>query len=204
MAGKGESKSVATTPAMTPPATLPAINTPTPATEATMEDVATFVQPLAMVPPEGNSGGPEGATLRLADLPGRPARGRDIHRPRSAARSPSPFKIARSKARAHSPYERPSKEAPASSRPIVQQLFKDGAATGSPVPPQTARVAPVPQKSTPEAAQGATSSRTPGTQRRSTAASPSLKKTRSQSSPAKPKDDMTSVGYTIADLTVMV
>ena len=49
MAGKGESKTVATTPAMTPPATLPAINTPTPATEASMEDVATFVQPLAMI-----------------------------------------------------------------------------------------------------------------------------------------------------------
>ena len=52
MAGKGES----TTPAMTPPETLPAINTPTPATEETMEDVATFVQPLAMVPAEGNCG----------------------------------------------------------------------------------------------------------------------------------------------------
>jgi len=49
MAGKGESKTIATTPAMTPPATLPAINTPTPATEASMEDVVTFVQPLAMI-----------------------------------------------------------------------------------------------------------------------------------------------------------
>ena len=49
MAGKGESKTVATKPAMTPPATLPEINTPTPATEASMEDVATFVQPLAMI-----------------------------------------------------------------------------------------------------------------------------------------------------------
>jgi len=67
MAGKGESKTIATTPAMTPPATLPAINTPTPATEASMEDVATFVQPLAMIPAEGNSGGPVGATLRSAD-----------------------------------------------------------------------------------------------------------------------------------------
>ena len=38
MAGKGESKIVAITPAMTPPATLLAINTPTPATEASMED----------------------------------------------------------------------------------------------------------------------------------------------------------------------
>ena len=93
MAGKGEPKTVATTPAMTPPATLPAVNSPIPATEASMEDVATFVQPLAMIPAEGNSGGPVGATLRSADLPGRPTRGRDIHRPRSAARSPSPLKI---------------------------------------------------------------------------------------------------------------
>ena len=67
MAGKGESKTVATTPAMTPPATLPAINTPTPATEASMEDMATFVQPLAMIPAEGNSGGPVGTTLWSAD-----------------------------------------------------------------------------------------------------------------------------------------
>ena len=43
---------------------------PTPVTEASMEDVATFVQPLAMIPTEGNSGGPVGATLRSADLPG--------------------------------------------------------------------------------------------------------------------------------------
>jgi len=78
MAGKGEPKSVATTPAMTPPATLLAINTLTLATEATMEDMATFVQPLAMVPAEGNSGGPVGATLRSADLLGLLTRGRDI------------------------------------------------------------------------------------------------------------------------------
>ena len=119
MAGKGESKTVATTPAMTPPATLPAVNSPIPATKASMEDVATFVQPLAMIPAEGNSGGPVGATLWSADLSGRPTRGSDIHRPCSAARSPSPLKIARSRARAHSPYGRPSKEAPAPSRPIV-------------------------------------------------------------------------------------
>ena len=176
MAGKGESKTVATTPTMTPPVTLPAINTPTPATEASMEDMATFVQPLAMIPAEGNSGGPVGTTLRSANLPSRPTRGRDIQRPGSAARSPSPLKIARSKARAHSPYGRPSREAPSSSRPIVQQLFKDGAATESPVLPQTARVAPVPQKSAPEAAQGATSTRTSDAQRKSAAASPSPKR----------------------------
>ena len=119
MAGEGESKTVATTLAMTPPVTLPAINTPTPATEASMEDVATFVQPLAMIPAEGNSGGPVGTTLQSADLPGRPTRGRDIQCPRSAIRFPSPLKIARSRARAHSPYGRPSKEAPAPSRLIV-------------------------------------------------------------------------------------
>ena len=89
MAGKGEPKTVATTPAMTPPATLPAINTPTPATEAIMEDVATSTQ-------------------------------------------------------------------------------------------------------------------TPDAQRRSVATCPSPKKTTSRSSPAKLKDDMTSVGPTIADLTTMV
>ena len=67
MAGKGEPKTVATTSAMTPPATLVAINTPTPVTKATMGDTATFVQPLAMVPAEGNSGRPVGATLRSVD-----------------------------------------------------------------------------------------------------------------------------------------
>jgi len=42
MAGKGEPKTVATTPVMTPPATLRAVNPPTHAAEATMEDVAAF------------------------------------------------------------------------------------------------------------------------------------------------------------------
>ena len=70
--------------------------------------------------------------------------------------------------------------------------------------PQTARVAPVPQKSAPEVAQGATSTRTSDAQKKSAAASPSPKKARSQSSPAKPKDDMTSEGPTIADLSAMV
>ena len=67
MAGEGESKTVATTRAMTPPATLPVVNSPIPTTEASMEDVATFVQPLAMIPAAGNSGGPVGATLQSAD-----------------------------------------------------------------------------------------------------------------------------------------
>ena len=70
--------------------------------------------------------------------------------------------------------------------------------------PQTAWVAPMPQKSAPEAAQGATSTRALDAQKKSTAASPSPKKARSQSSPAKPKYDMNSEGPTIADLTAMV
>ena len=70
--------------------------------------------------------------------------------------------------------------------------------------PRTARVAPVPQKSAPEAVQGATSTRTSDAQRKSAAARPSPKKARSQSSPAKCKDNMTSEGPTIADLTAMV
>ena len=120
MAGEGNPKTVATTPATTHPANPPAINAPNSPTEAMMEDAATFMQPLAMVPAEGSSGGPVGATLRSAELPGRPTRGRDIQCPRSAARSPSPLKIARSRARAQSPYGRPSKEAPAPSRSVVQ------------------------------------------------------------------------------------
>ena len=70
--------------------------------------------------------------------------------------------------------------------------------------PQTARVAPVPQKSAPEAAQGATATRTSDAQRKNTAASPLPKKSRSQSSPANPKDDVTSEGPTIANLTAMI
>ena len=77
-------------------------------------------------------------------------------------------------------------------------------ATGPPASPQIARAAPVTQKSTSGYAQGATPTWTPDTQKRSTAASPLPKKTRSQSSPAKPKDDMTSDGPTIADLPAMV
>ena len=71
MAGKGDPKTIATTPAVTHPANPLAINAPNFATEAMMEDEATFVQPLAMVPAEGSSGGPVGSTLR-------PTRGRDI------------------------------------------------------------------------------------------------------------------------------
>ena len=120
MAGEGNPKTVATTPATTHPPNPPAINAPNSTTEAMMEDVSTFVQPLAMVSVEGSSGGPVGATLRLAELPGRPTRGHDIQCPRSAACSPSPLKIARSRACAQSPYGRPSKEAPAPSSPVVQ------------------------------------------------------------------------------------
>ena len=145
-----------------------------------------------------------GATLWSTDLPGRPTRGRDIQCPRNAACSPSPLNIARSRALAHSPSGRPSKEVPALSKPIVQQLFKDGVATGSPAPPQIARTASVPQRSAPKSAQGATPTQTPDAQRRSTTASPSPKKTRSQLSPTNPKHDMTLDGPTIADLTAMV
>ena len=62
----------------------------------------------------------------------------------------------------------------------------------------------MPQRSAPESAQGATPTQTPDAQRRRAAASPSPKKTRSKSSPAKPKGDATLEGSTIADLTVMV
>jgi len=50
MAGKGDPKTVATTPATSHPVNPPAINTPNSATEAMMDDKATFVQPLEMVP----------------------------------------------------------------------------------------------------------------------------------------------------------
>ena len=50
MAGKGDPKTVATTPATSHPVNPPAINTPNSATEAMMEDKATFMQPLAMAP----------------------------------------------------------------------------------------------------------------------------------------------------------
>lgn len=89
-------------------------------------------------------------------------------------------------------------------RPIAKKLFKDGAATGSSAPPQIAQTAPIPQRSAPEPVQGATPTQTPDAQRRSVAASPSPKKTKSQSSPAKSKGDATPEGPTIADLTAMV
>ena len=69
---------------------------------------------------------------------------------------------------------------------------------------QTAWVVPMPQKSAPEAIQGATSTWTSDAQRKNAAASPSPKKARTQSSPAKPKDNVTSEGPTIANLTAMV
>ena len=62
----------------------------------------------------------------------------------------------------------------------------------------------MPQKSAPETVQGAISTRTSDAQRKSAAACPSPKKARSQSSSAKPKDDVTSEGPTIANLTMMV
>ena len=67
MAGEGNPKTVATTPAATHPASPLAIDAPNPATEAMLEDEVTFVQPLAMIPVEGSSGGLVGATHRSAD-----------------------------------------------------------------------------------------------------------------------------------------
>ena len=88
--------------------------------------------------------------------------------------------------------------------PIAKQLFKEGAAIGSSAPPQTAQTVHMPQRSASEPVQGAAPTQTPDAQRRSAAASPSPKKTRSQSLPAKPKGDTTSEGSTITDLTAMV
>jgi len=51
---------------------------------------------------------------------------------------------------------------------------------------------------------GATPTQVLDVQKRSATASPLPRKARSQSSPAKPKDDATSEGPTIADLTTMV
>ena len=59
-------------------------------------------------------------------------------------------------------------------------------------------------KERPGVCAGGTSTQTPDAQRRSAAANPSPKKTRSQSSPAKPWGDAASEGPTIADLTAMV
>jgi len=100
MAGEENPKTVATTPAATHPASPAPSEALIPAIEAMLKDEATFVQPLAMIPATGSGGGPVGATHRSADHPGRPTRGRDIHRPGFTARSPSPLKIGKSRARA--------------------------------------------------------------------------------------------------------
>ena len=140
MAGEGTPKPLAIAPTAAH-STIPSpSNMPNPAVNAIMEEEAIFVQPLAMIPASGNNGGLVGATHRSADQPGRPTRGRDIHRPLSAARSPSPLKIAKSRARAQSLYRRPSKETPSPLGPIAKQLFKEGAATGSSAPPKTAQM----------------------------------------------------------------
>ena len=67
MAGEGNPKTVATTPPATHQAIPPAINATIFATKVMLEDEATIMQPLAMVPAEGSSRGPVGATLRSAD-----------------------------------------------------------------------------------------------------------------------------------------
>ena len=95
-------------------------------------------------------------------------------------------------------------EVPSPWKPIPKQLFKEGATTGSSVAPQDALASPMPQKGALVIGQGTTPTQNPDAQRRSAAASPSPKKTRSQSSPAKPKGETAAEGPTIADLTAMV
>ena len=185
MASEGNPKSVATTPAVARPASPPPSNAPIPATDVMVEVEATFVRPLAMIPAIGSSERPVGAAHWSADHPGRPTRGWDTYRPYSAARSPSPLKMGKSWARAQSPYRRPSTEMPSPWKPIAKQLVKEGTATESSVLPQDAPASPMSQKSAPVSGQGATPTQTPDAQKRSAAASPSPKKTRSQSSPTK-------------------
>jgi len=61
MAGEGTPKSSTTTPVATRSTVLPPSNELIPAADAMVEDQATFVQPLAMVPSSRNNGGPVGA-----------------------------------------------------------------------------------------------------------------------------------------------
>jgi len=74
MASEGNLKSVATSPAAARPASPPPFGAPIPAADAMVEDEATFVQPLAMIPATGSSVGPVGATHRPADHPSSPFR----------------------------------------------------------------------------------------------------------------------------------
>ena len=147
MAGEGNPKTIATTPAVTHPASPLPSGAPIPAADAMLEDEATFVQPMAVIPAMGSSGGPVSAAQRSADHPSRPTRGHDTHRPCSAARSLSPLKMGKPSARAQSPYRRPSTDIPSPWKPLAKQLFKEGAATGSSVPPQDAPTSPMQQKS---------------------------------------------------------
>jgi len=161
MAGEGNPKPVAIAPTAASPAIPSPSNAPNPAADTMMEDEAIFVQPLAMVPATGR---PVGATHWSADHPGRPTKGRDTQRPRSAARSPSPIKRGRSGAHAQSPYKRPPKEIPPSWKPIAKQLFNEDVATRSSVPPQEILASPAPQKNCPVSGQGATPIQTPDAQ----------------------------------------
>ena len=56
MAGEGTPKSLTTTPAAARSAILPPSDAPIPAADAMVEDEATFVQPLAMIPSKGSVG----------------------------------------------------------------------------------------------------------------------------------------------------
>jgi len=156
MASEGNPKSVAPMPAAAHPASPPPSGALIPTTDIIIKDEATFVQPLVMIPAMGHNGVAVGATHRSADQSGRPTRGRDIHRPHSTSRSPSPPKMGKTRARAQSPYRRPSTEVPSPWKPIPKQLFKEGATTGSSVAPQDTLASPMPQKSALVIGQGAT------------------------------------------------
>ena len=112
MAGEGTPKSLITTSAAARSALPPPSDAPIPAADMMVEDQVTFVQPLVIIPSIGNNEGPVGAAQWSADHPGRPNRGRDTRRPRSAVRSPSPLKMEKMRARAQSPYRRSSMEVP--------------------------------------------------------------------------------------------
>ena len=133
----------------------PPFDVPIAASDAMVDDQATFVQPLAMILAARHDKG------RWAPPRGRPTIGRDTHRPRSAARSASPLKMPKSRARAQSTYRRPSMEVLSPWKPIAKQLFKEGAATRPSAPPQDAPTRPMSQMNIPVSGQGVTPAQTP-------------------------------------------
>ena len=146
-----------------------------------------------------------GAPGRLADHHGRPTRGRDTTRPRLTARSQSPLKVQKQRARAQSPYKRPPAEMQSPWKTAAKQLYKEGAASGSSAPPQGVPVGPIPQMNIPVPGQGATPTRAPDVKGKETAANPSPQKVQpQQQQPAEQRSNTASDGPTIADLTAMV